>query len=65
MSERVRAVWSGLVAACRLMVGVPDYQAYLATRRRFGAGLPVLSRAEFVQRCAERRLGGRNGGRCC
>jgi len=49
----------------RLMVGVPDYDAYLARRRHFAAQARVMSRAEFVRYCSERRLGGRGPGGCC
>lgn len=65
MSERLRLLWQRLVCTARLMVGVPDYEAYLAQRRRFAARAPVLSREAFVRHCAERRLGGRGPGRCC
>ncbi|TDR80723.1 CstA-like transporter-associated (seleno)protein [Paludibacterium purpuratum] len=62
MAERLALWWRRLVQTARLMVGVPDYDAYLARRR---GNTPPLSRAAFVRYCAERRLGGRRPGRCC
>ena len=65
MVERVRGGWRWLATLARLMVGVPDYEAYVARRRRYDAGASVMSRAAFVRHCAERRLGGRRQGGCC
>ncbi|HEV2745769.1 MAG TPA: YbdD/YjiX family protein [Allosphingosinicella sp.] len=47
----------------RLMVGVPDYGAYLAHRRARHPGEPAMTRAEFHRDCAARRYGGIS--RCC
>lgn len=49
----------------RLMVGLPDYEAYLARRRAAHPDEPAMSRAEFHRERTERRY--RNGmtGRCC
>ena len=51
----------------RLMVGVPDYEAYAAHRRSAHPGEPVLSPEAFVAERAERRFGGGPDriGRCC
>jgi uncharacterized short protein YbdD (DUF466 family) len=65
MAERLIAFWRMAVRTARLMVGVPDYDTYLAQRRRFAARAPVMSREQFVRLCAERRLGGRGPGGCC
>lgn len=65
MAERLLACWRAWVQTARLMVGVPDYEAYLAQRRRCAPHAPVMSRERFVRYCAERRLGGRGPGRCC
>jgi uncharacterized short protein YbdD (DUF466 family) len=57
----------GLVRTARLMVGVPDYDAYVAHRQAQHPGEPVMSFEEFfVERQASRY--GANGGkisRCC
>ncbi|MBV8045669.1 MAG: putative selenoprotein [Paludibacterium sp.] len=65
MAEHWLGWWRQWSAAARLLVGVPDYEAYLVRRRRYRADAPVLSRGEFVRYCAERRLGGRRSGGCC
>lgn len=65
MPEQLHQLWRRLAEVARLMVGVPDYAAYLARRQQCAAHAPVLSRAEFVRHCNQRRLGGRGPGRCC
>ena len=51
----------------RLMVGVPDYDSYVAHRRAQHPDEPVMSRAEFLAERMERRFGAGPGGisRCC
>lgn len=53
--------------AARLMVGVPDYDAYVAHRKEVHPGEPIMSyEAFFKERQASRY--GENGGRvsrCC
>lgn len=51
--------------AARLMVGVPDYDAWAAHRRAHHPGEPVPSREEFRRLCAERRFSGTPGRGCC
>ena len=53
-----------LAQCLRLMVGLPDYGAYLAHCRDRHPGAPVLSYEAFFRRCQEARYSGR-GGRCC
>ena len=60
---RWREAWARAAQTARLMVGVPDYGAYLAHRRAAHPGEPVMSRAEFHRVAAERRYGGVS--RCC
>lgn len=49
----------------RLMVGVPDYETYLAHRREHHPGEPVMSYAEFFrERQDSRYASGRVRG-CC
>jgi len=50
--------------AARLMVGVPDYDTYLAHRRAHHPGEDVMNRADFCRAAAEKRFGS-VGGRCC
>ena len=51
----------------RLMVGLPDYDAYAAHRRSAHPGEPLMSREDFHRERTERRFGGDPGrtGRCC
>ena len=53
-----------LAQAGRLMVGIPDYGTYVAHRRAFHPGEPVMSYEEFFRERQECRYGG-GGGRCC
>lgn len=60
---RWREAWGRAAETARLMVGVPDYEAYLAHRREAHPGEPAMSRAEFHRERTERRYGGVS--RCC
>ena len=60
---RWREAWVRAAQTARLMVGVPDYAAYLAHRREAHPGEPAMSRAEFHRERTERRYGGVS--RCC
>jgi len=64
---RLRDIWDGAARAARLMVGIPDYDAYVAHRQSAHPGEPVMSRQEFHRNRMERRFGAGPGGisRCC
>ncbi|HUD90552.1 YbdD/YjiX family protein [Sphingobium sp.] len=49
----------------RLMVGMPDYDAYLRHMADHHADMPVMDRTQFFRDRQEARYGGKNGGRCC
>ncbi len=51
----------------RLMVGLPDYDAYLAHRRSAHPGEPAMTAEEFHRERTERRYesGPDRIGRCC
>jgi uncharacterized short protein YbdD (DUF466 family) len=50
----------------RLMVGLPDYDTYLAHMAARHPGVSPMSRAEFVRERQEARFGaGGRFGRCC
>jgi uncharacterized short protein YbdD (DUF466 family) len=49
----------------RLMVGMPDYDAYLRHMADHHPGARAMSRTEFSRDRQAARYGGRNGGRCC
>jgi uncharacterized short protein YbdD (DUF466 family) len=63
----VTRIGRDLARTARLMVGVPDYDAYVAHRRKSHPGEPIMSFEEFfTERQASRY--GTNGGkisRCC
>ena len=55
------------VRTARLMVGIPDYESYVAHRKANHPGLPVMSYEEFFVERQEARYGvsrGRLRG-CC
>ncbi|MET0371347.1 MAG: CstA-like transporter-associated (seleno)protein [Sphingobium sp.] len=49
----------------RLMVGLPDYDAYLRHMRDHHPGVAAMDRIAFFRDRQEARYGGRNGGKCC
>lgn len=51
----------------RLMVGVPDYDTYVAHRHAMHPGEPVMSYAEFFRERQDSRYGAKGGkiSRCC
>jgi len=44
---RLAIVWGWAVRTSRLMVGVPDYDTYVAHRRAHHPGEPLMSYPEF------------------
>lgn len=65
--DRIRRWWRRAVETARLMVGVPDYDAYVAHRQARHPGEPVMSYTEFFRErqqaryaCEKGRLRG-----CC
>lgn len=46
---RVKLAWRRTVVAARLMLGVPDYDAYVAHRKAHHPGEPVMSYVEFFR----------------
>lgn len=66
-SDKVRALFKSFTTTARLMVGVPDYDAYTRHRRSKHPGEPVMSYEEFFTERQNSRYGV-NGGkisRCC
>ena len=52
--------------AARMLVGVPDYDTYVAHREVTHPGLPAMTREEFFRERQARRYGAGGGGlRCC
>lgn len=51
--------------AARLMVGLPDYDTYVAHMRATHPDLPVMSETEFIRNRQEARYGSGRSGGCC
>ena len=56
-----------LARTARLMVGVPDYDAYVAHRKEAHPGEPVMSYEEFFRERQTNRYATKDGkiSRCC
>jgi len=46
---RITILWSRTVQTARLMVGIPDYDNYVAHMRVYHPGEPVMSYPEFFR----------------
>lgn len=65
--DAARSLFKGFASTARLMVGVPDYEAYVAHRKEMHPDEPVMSYEEFFRERQDSRYGV-NGGkisRCC
>jgi uncharacterized short protein YbdD (DUF466 family) len=65
--DRIARAWRWAVQTARLMVGIPDYDTYVAHRRAHHPGEPVMSYQEFFRERQKARYGC-EGGRirgCC
>jgi len=45
----VRSIFTVVAQTARLMVGVPDYEAYVAHRRKFHPERPIMTYEEFFR----------------
>ena len=65
--HRVSSTWKHVAQCARLMVGQPDYDAYVQHVRQHHPDRPVMSYAEFFREREDARYGGGKGrvGRCC
>ena len=61
---RLRHGMAALRQACRQIVGIPDYERYLAHMAEHHPGEPVLPREEYFARAIDRKYGS-SGPRCC
>lgn len=50
---------------CYLMVGVHDYDYYVAQQRKHNPHTPVMTKRQFLDYCQNKRLQGKGGSRCC
>ncbi len=63
----LKTLAQGIKRTALLMVGLPDYQAYVEHRKRSHPGEPVMSYEAFFRERQQRRYGGGTGkiNRCC
>ncbi len=61
---RIQVLWQRLRQTGALMVGVPDYAAYVRHMREQHPELAPLSEGEFVKARMEARYGGHKTGKC-
>ena len=54
-----------LRATARLMVGMPDYDAYLRHMAAHHPDRAPMDRTAFFRDRQQARYGGKSGGRCC
>jgi len=63
-AQKLQGGIRALRQACRQIVGIPDYDRYVAHMAKHHPGDAVLSREEFFARTIDHKYG-RNGPRCC
>ena len=65
--DRITRLWRWAVQSARLMVGVPDYEVYIAHRRAHHPTEPIMSYAEFFRERQRARYACEKGhfGGCC
>lgn len=63
--ELAAVFWQRAVQSARLMVGVPDYDAYVAHLREAHPDVRPLAREDFLRAAMDNRYGKGGGGRCC
>lgn len=59
---RLKKAYKNAVIAANYMVGVPDYDRYVAIQRKHNPNAPVMSKLEFLDYC---RIKCNSNGRCC
>lgn len=57
-------IWRRMKEGAALMVGVPDYDRYVAHMRAAHPDLEPLTREAFVRSRMEARYGGKGAGKC-
>ncbi len=60
-------LWRGLRQSCALMVGIPDYDRYVAHLLQNHPGEPAMTYPEFFRERQARRYSAKDGqsARCC
>jgi len=67
MKAKAQTLFRQIRNTARLMVGVPDYDVYVAHRRAQHPGESIMSYAEFFRDRQDSRYGAKSGkiSRCC
>ncbi len=52
---KVKIAWGWAVKTARLMIGVPDYDAYVAHRKAHHPDEPIMTYVEFFRHCQNAR----------
>jgi len=67
LAETARNLYRTFASTARLMVGFPDYEAYVAHRKDMHPGEPVMSYEEFFRERQNSRYATAGGkiSRCC
>ncbi|WNG34960.1 YbdD/YjiX family protein [Archangium minus] len=63
-SDMLKRFWSRAVQTARLLIGVPDYDTYVAHMRLHHPERAVMSYEQFFNERMQARYRG-GGGRCC
>jgi uncharacterized short protein YbdD (DUF466 family) len=64
-AESVQRLWKGARQTARLMIGVPDYDTYVAHCRQHHPERPPMTREAFFRNRLEARYGGNGRIGCC
>ena len=64
-AEGVQRLWRGARQTARLMIGVPDYDTYVAHCRQHHPERPPMTREAFFRNRLEARYGGNGRIGCC
>lgn len=59
--DKARTAWNWAVRATRLLVGIPDYDSYIAYREAHHPGEPAMSYIEFFRERERARYACENG----
>ncbi|MFO1128628.1 MAG: YbdD/YjiX family protein [Rhodospirillales bacterium] len=65
VAERLRRLWCGARETARLMIGIPDYDRYVAHCRQHHPDRPPMSREAFLRDRLNARYSGPGRRGCC
>lgn len=62
LKDRLKATWKTVRITANLMVGIHDYDQYVAQQRKHNPNAPVMTKLEFLDYCRKKTC---SNGRCC